>query len=34
VLSSRCVGIVPFAMLRVTLLFFPNCLFGARVDRA
>lgn len=34
VLSSRWVGIVPYAMLLVTLLFFPNGLFGRRVDRA
>jgi branched-chain amino acid transport system permease protein len=34
VLSSRWVGIVPYVLLLVTLLFFPNGLFGSRVDRA
>jgi branched-chain amino acid transport system permease protein len=34
VVSSRWVGIVPYVMLLVTLLFFPNGLFGRKVDRA
>lgn len=34
VVSSRWVGIVPYALLLVTLLFFPNGLFGSRSDRA
>jgi branched-chain amino acid transport system permease protein len=34
VVSSRWVGIVPYVLLLVTLLFFPNGLFGRRVDRA
>ena len=34
VMPSRWVGIVPYVMLLATLLFFPNGLFGRRVDRA
>jgi branched-chain amino acid transport system permease protein len=34
VMSSRWVGIVPYVLLLVALLFFPNGLFGRRVDRA
>jgi branched-chain amino acid transport system permease protein len=34
VVSSRWVGIVPYVLLLVALLFFPNGLFGRRTDRA
>lgn len=34
IVSSRWVGVVPYALLLVTLIFFPGGIFGRRVDRA
>jgi branched-chain amino acid transport system permease protein len=34
IVSSRWVGAIPYVLLLVTLLFFPQGLFGKRVDRA